>query len=165
MKITFILIVLIVGLIVSIGACAQQGSLDKTFGTNGIFLKNFTEPLTASFYKGLVQTDDKIVEVGNGESTFGAVQYLADGSTDNSFGDSGFALINLPFEEHAEAHGVAQQSDDKLLLTGWATHDFPDDIYDGLIVRINADGSIDSSFGMVSFKGQQKNTTMQALDR
>src|SRR5947209_2434318 len=106
MKIIFTLIALFSYCLLN---AQKAGTLDSSFGTDGKVLKSFPS-LSPNYYKGLVTADDKVIEIGSGNGSFGAVRYNADGSLDNSFGDSGFTVANLSFEATAWANRVAQQT-------------------------------------------------------
>ncbi|UHC20011.1 hypothetical protein LRS73_34140 (plasmid) [Methylobacterium currus] len=95
-----------------------------------------------------VQADGKILlggfAVTNGTSVFAVVRYSADGSLDTSFGQSGKVTTPIGSTATAAAWSIVPQSDGKILLGGYAWNG---KTYDFAIVRYNADGSLDTSFG------------------
>jgi uncharacterized delta-60 repeat protein len=127
---------------------AQPGTLDGSFGIDGKVLTSFGVSEYPTFYKGILQTDDKIIEVGNIDDGFLAVRYTADGVLDSSFGENGQKIINFPFESHSEARFVAKQNNGKIIISGYGFYGFTFPVYSGLIVRLNTNGSVDSSFGI-----------------
>ena len=113
-----------------------DGSIDGSF--------RVVQGLTGSFnfgYDVIIQTDGKIICVGNftqynGTGRVNIVRINTDGSLDSTFNPgSGFS---------GDVYGVDLQSDNKIICTGNFTS------YNGnsraRIVRINTDGSIDSTF-------------------
>src|SRR5215467_15534953 len=66
----------------------------------------------------------------------------SDGALDTTFGDGGKVAIELsPIQ--SIAHAVAIQPDGKLVAVGYANYASPD----FAVVRFNANGTLDSSFG------------------
>jgi uncharacterized delta-60 repeat protein len=123
-----------------------NGSLDTTFGSGGMAtfeLAGFTSSA------GLVlQPDGKIVIAGTtqDQDTFlndvVLVRFNSDGSPDASFGSGGAVIQTFGADESAAA--VVRLAGGKLLVAG--TVQGPND-HDFLLVRFNADGSVDTSFG------------------
>jgi uncharacterized delta-60 repeat protein len=112
---------------------AQAGTLDPTFGSNGIVT---TPGATAA--AAALQSDGKIVVVGtapNGPSVF---RYNTNGTLDSTFGSGGQVILND--NNSGPALAVAIQSDGKILV---AT---PDEI-ELAVFRLNTNGSLDTSFG------------------
>ncbi len=133
---------------------SQPGTLDKSFGTGGKVITNFGVNSAPDIVKAVKQSDDKIIEAGHYDPGilgdpygFLAVCFAADGALDYSYGDSGKTVIQFPFEDDAYVNGVAIQKDNKVLLSGYGYHDYFNPIYDGVITRLNTNGSVDSSFG------------------
>jgi uncharacterized delta-60 repeat protein len=93
-----------------------------------------------------VQPDGKIVAVGYSQygnsNGFSLARYLPNGALDNSFGIGGKATTQ--FNDRTEAFGIALQPDGKMVVVG-RIGGYP--LYRLLLVRYNADGSLDKSFG------------------
>ncbi len=95
MKLIFTLIVLFFYCLLN---AQKAGTLDSSFGVNGEVVTSF-DSASVTVYKGLIQPDNKIIAVGQYESTlppyngFFAVRYIPDGSIDSSFADSGKTII------------------------------------------------------------------------
>ncbi len=123
-----------------------DGSLDTGFGVNGEAAVSLGER-QESPRSLLVQADGKIVlaasiSVASGDSDFGIVRFNADGSLDTGFNGSGKLVVPFGAGPDAPASVIALP-DGKLLLAGSATgadSDFA-------LMRINADGTLDASFG------------------
>jgi uncharacterized delta-60 repeat protein len=116
-----------------------NGSLDATFGSGGLVTTSFDG---SGQGEGVaVQPDGKIVVVGLVNGGEGVARYNPDGSLDPTFGASGKAVF-----PGGGAFELALTSTGKIIVGG-ATGFFPFGASDFLILRLNADGSLDSSFG------------------
>jgi uncharacterized delta-60 repeat protein len=138
-----------------------DGSLDKSFGTNGVATYSGTRHACA--WTLAIQSDGKIVVAG--ESSNGTDQdvlvlrYNADGSLDSSFGTSGLVTYDTG-SGHDYAESVAIQPDGKIVVAGWGWR------WDLLLFRYNADGSLDSSFGtngVVAYEGEDGDCVAVAI--
>ena len=88
--------------------------------------------------QSVVQPDGKLLVVSESGDDFTVARYNTDGSLDASFGSGGVAAYEV--QGNDEARAIALQSDGKIVVGGFAQGDFG-------ILRLNADGSLDSSFG------------------
>lgn len=123
------------------------GSLDPTFGTGG---KAFVS--LGGFSLGndvAVQADGKIVVAGylqifSSNYDFAVVRFNSNGTLDTTFdGDGKVATpVGTDFDS---ANTVAIQADGKIIAAGMVRIGPQDD--DFALVRYNADGSLDTSFG------------------
>ena len=123
-----------------------NGSLDTTFGTNGTVTTVVGSG--GDFAKSLVlQTDGKLIAVGTARTgtngDFAAVRYNADGSLDSTFGTNGKAIISID-NGNDDANDAAIQSDGKIVLAGTTLKTNEANF---ALVRLNANGSLDTSFG------------------
>jgi uncharacterized delta-60 repeat protein len=127
-----------------------NGTLDSGFGTGGKVLVEFTDIFNRG--KALVlQPDGKILLAGtvsgfNGNSNFAVVRFNANGTLDSSFGTGGKKVIDF-VGLYDSANAVALQPDGKILIAGSAetADSFPSDFG---VVRLNPNGTLDSSFGV-----------------
>ncbi len=92
----------------------------------------------------IIQPDGKILVGGysdsGGTDDFSLVRYNADGTLDNSFGGGdGVAFPGIV----GRAEAMVLQADGKVVLSGYTTTGG----YQVCLVRFNADGSLDTSFG------------------
>ncbi|MCL6703955.1 calcium-binding protein [Pseudomonas sp. T1.Ur] len=118
-----------------------SGELDTGFGDNGVLaLTSF-----GSYRGGVaVQDDGKIVmSATTAFDDFTVMRFNADGSPDVSFGDQGLARIDLPGVWAASTE-ITLLPDGKMLLGGTA---FANGGSDFAVVQLNADGSLDTTFG------------------
>jgi uncharacterized delta-60 repeat protein len=122
-----------------------DGSLDNTFGTNGRAAIDFSG--TFVFADSVaVQSDGKLVVAGvsqgGGASLFAVARLNSDGSLDTSFGSAGTRTIAIG-TVYDYASSIALQSDGKIVLAGQSNTDSGSDF---AAVRLNSDGSLDTSF-------------------
>lgn len=123
-----------------------DGTTDTTFGQNGkvtVSIGNGPDYL----YNMVLQSDGKLVLVGIGgqdsNSDVALVRLNADGSLDESFGDGGTVLVS---SKHLEGgYDVAILPDGKMVVVGTSSPEFPNEY---LVLRLNADGSLDSTFNL-----------------
>src|SRR5215472_5700683 len=119
---------------------AQAGSLDPTFGTNGIVTTANTVADAAA-----LQSDGKIVVAGSiaNSQNFqqgGLLRYTSNGVLDSSFGTGGEVLIALGNSNSGPAFAVAIQTDGKILAA------VPANLHP-TVFRFNTNGSVDTTFG------------------
>jgi hypothetical protein len=95
---------------------AQAGLLDDTFGDEGKMLT----PTAGYCYGVALQSDGKIIAAGGGinklDSGFLLIRYLPDGSIDESFGEQGKVILDLPDYDVASFYAVAFCQIIRLLL-------------------------------------------------
>ncbi|MCV6621758.1 MAG: DUF4347 domain-containing protein, partial [Cellvibrionaceae bacterium] len=101
---------------------------------------------------GLVQADGKILVMGYANDTdwdYLLSRYNSDGTPDQSFGTDGVVRLDLGSASE-QGFAVTVQADGKIILVGSRPglnslgNDYTDDV---VVARLNADGSLDSSFG------------------
>lgn len=125
-------------------AGAAPGDLDPSFGTGGIVTTAIGTGGGAEADALVLQSDGKLVAAGwvwrgGGASDFALARYKRNGILDTSFGDGGIATTSIADQDRA--YTVVQQPDGKLVAAGTAR------LTPAAIVRYNADGSLDTSFG------------------
>jgi len=122
-----------------------DGSPDTSFGTGGAV----TTPIGSygsEAYAVAIQSDGKIVVAGHtffsypNYDDFSLVRYNTDGSLDVSFGSGGKVTTAIG-PTNDRGYDVAIQPDGKLLVVGYC------DTGGVAWCGINADGSLDASFG------------------
>ncbi|QDU28395.1 Bifunctional hemolysin/adenylate cyclase precursor [Anatilimnocola aggregata] len=127
-----------------------NGQLDSTFSDDGFVVTGLQGPLS-NFERTVlaVQPDGKTLVAGS-SMAIGAGGYLslarlnADGSLDSTFGNGGSVNIYVGIAPN-RIGGLAVQADGKILLTG---SEFGlTTTFDVVVVRLNADGSFDNTFG------------------
>ena len=125
----------------------SDGTPDASFGHLGLVLLDSGG--SAGFNAAAEQSDGKIVAVGEARPLGGPTgdwwitRVLPDGQLDTGFGDAGHVILNLGTVD--EAHGVALVMDggqEKIVVSGGVGS-----VSDFAVARLNADGSLDTSFG------------------
>lgn len=131
-----------------ISSYGQSGTFDPDFDGDGKVISNFST---------LDDVNNKIVQLPNGKILVGGYQYIGgdndfvlacynpDGSLDNTFNGSGTSSgdINLSTDEMSS---FAVQADGKIVCVGH-TGSISMSTYDIAIMRFNATGGIDATFG------------------
>jgi uncharacterized delta-60 repeat protein len=145
----------------------SDGSLDTTFGTNGLLTTDFG---AVDEGRGVVlQADGKIVVAGLTRQSvtvgdFALARYLANGTLDTTFGTGG--KLTTDFGAYEVARAIVLQPDGKIVAGGYSgccggglprTGQGDADLAaDGLapvsesdyaVARFNSDGSLDTTFG------------------
>ena len=141
-------------LVLAVTASGAPGDADPGFGGDGKVLTNVgTAPGTGSVELGgiaavAVQADGKLVVAGGrgtvpGDSDFALARYNPNGSLDPTFGEDGFVHTNLGRD--STANDIALQPDGRIVAAGTVGDTLVSD--DFALVRYQADGSLDPSFG------------------
>ncbi len=134
----------------------SDGSPDSSFGNHGSVFTDVT-PERLDYTSAIkVQADDKILLAGLAytagpgiEEKAVVARYNPDGSIDSTFGNHG--ILSLPVGD-AGGYGTFRcidvQKDGKIILGGTAIMIFPGNFNapKSMLVRLNSDGSLDSSF-------------------
>ena len=113
-----------------------DGSLDSSLDGDGILTTDVGIDRGNSV---ALQSDGKIVVAGTSDDDFCVLRYNADGSLDSSFG-GGDGIVTVDLGGIDRGNSLALQSDGKIVVAGTSDDDF-------CVLRYNADGSLDSSFG------------------
>ena len=121
---------------------AQDGSLNLSFGNNGILVGDFAE--TTRFESMAVQPDGKILATGARGLELMVARFLPDGSIDPSFGTNGFFYDDM--DGSANGFKILIQEDGKILVFG--TVRVAASRFALVAARLQPDGSgYDTSFG------------------
>jgi len=122
-----------------------DGSLDTTFGTEGIVITSMGGDYDGSFAT-LLQPDGKIILMGFSKDSCSVndcpvlIRYNSDGSLDTTFGVGG--IVDEDFGVNAILFDSVLLSDGKIVSSGYGTAG------EGIVLmRHNPDGSLDTTFG------------------
>ena len=124
-----------------------DGSTDTAFGTNGRVVIQVSAQ--ADFILSLaVQSDGRILAAGGSVSSstgcdFMILRFDQNGTLDTTFG-GGDGIVTIPFpssDDYDIATGIARQTDGKIVVGGTNNYN------DFALARLNADGTLDNSFG------------------
>ncbi|MGV3661370.1 MAG: choice-of-anchor D domain-containing protein [Prosthecobacter sp.] len=120
----------------------STGALDTSFDSDGKLVTPIGTGADQAF-AAMQQGDGKMLVAGSAAMTntdFAIVRYKADGSLDTTFDTDGKATFTVGTGTDV-AYGIGLQRSGKIILGGDASNDF------GLI-RLNVNGSLDSTFGI-----------------
>ncbi len=127
---------------------AQNISLDMTYGTAGYASGQANNNFIND---AIIQADGKVVVAGplDFNTEFYVSRHNVDGSYDTTFNGTGFLINESVPNSKEEIYDIIIQADGKLIISGQA--DVNPSLFgvrnDALMVRINTDGTLDSSFG------------------
>jgi uncharacterized delta-60 repeat protein len=144
----------------------SDGTLDSSFDGDGKVTSDLGEEDLGSTV--FIQPDGKIVVVGDRNSSLSdgladeaiVARYHPDGSLDDSFAGDGVSSIG---SLSGQIDDGALQPDGKILLLGY--HTSPDDDTKMALYRLNADGSMDSTFNgdgdvLIDFGDRDRGTAL-----
>ncbi len=114
-----------------------DGSLDNTFDEDGKVLTDVGDRGEA--FSVAIQDDGKIIVAGYSQFGFTIIRYNQNGSLDTSFDSDGIAVVASGI-----AYSIAIQNDGKIVVSGNLYQSNVTELIK--IVRLNPDGSLDSSF-------------------
>lgn len=137
-----------------------NGSLDTSFGDNGKVVTNFANR-DDNAEALVIQPDGKLVAGGVartpgstpvGNIDFGLVRYNTNGSLDTTFGDNGKVITNVVINTSAtskpdQLNDLVLQADGKIIAVGNCAGVDGSGKNDFAMVRYNANGTVDTSFG------------------
>lgn len=137
-----------------------DGTVDGTFGqAYRASLSNlYTKDVAAQPDGAIVlATAEMVTQAHLDASSFCIVRVSADGTVDTGFGNAGKFILTLPGYSYCSAHAVEVLADGKIIVAGLARPDSynnisfkagsvvnPDEL---VVIRLNSDGTLDSSFG------------------
>jgi uncharacterized delta-60 repeat protein len=134
-------------------AVRPDGTPDTSFGSGGFASTGLTNAGPGGV---AVQSDGKIVWVGGGQipgdtntaDTFAVARFTAAGTLDPTFGADGLVSTSFPAQPVSDAADtVLVQPDGKILVGGQAGISRRGILLFAAMLRLNADGSLDTSFG------------------
>ena len=144
-KITLLLLVL---LTFSAKASTPAGSLDNTFGNNGVTTTHFTSGMSQIWGMG-IDSNKNIVAGGfawNGKDLdFAVARYKPNGVLDSTFGVNGM-VITAVGDSNDLSFALVVQPDNKIVLGGFSY--VANKGYDFAAVRYTTNGLVDSTFGV-----------------
>jgi len=126
-----------------------DGSLDTTFGNNGIVMTDIGT-VDDQAYDIALQSNGKIVVAGRKGIQFypteqrkgnvAVARYTANGSLDTTFGNGGIVINDFGLGLESYAIALMIQADDKIVIAGESSYAF-------LVARYDANGGLDNTFG------------------
>jgi uncharacterized delta-60 repeat protein len=127
-----------------------DGTLDTSFGTNGLVATNFSSGLTDKANALALQGDGKFLLAGSAEqpvnfsTIFALARYNPDGTLDTTFGTGGVVTTDFGGSNDS-ANAILVQPDGKIVTAGQTVHSSNSDF---ALARYNAGGSLDATFGV-----------------
>ncbi len=131
-------------------AHATDGTLDPEFGVGGIALAGLSGVSSDGPPHPLVQPDGKILYCsplssgGTSGDDFVVLRFNADGTPDTSFSFDGQVTVDFGGGNDA-CNALALQPDGKIVAVGSTVNSGVD--YDFAVARLDADGTLDATFG------------------
>ncbi len=122
----------------------SDGTLDSSFGTNGLVTTDFSGSILDFGNSIALQPDGKMIVAGFCCSSFALARYNPDGTLDSSFGNNGIVTTDFPSGSTDSAQAIIIQPDGKILIGG---QHYNGSNYDFALARYNPDGTLDSNFG------------------
>lgn len=126
----------------------SSGVLDPTFGTGGVVRTSIGVGDCAANAVAIQPADDKIVIAGQcmnaSDADFFVARYTTAGALDPTFGTGGVAITTIGVSTADIAHGVAIQSDGKIIAGGMSNNGTS---LDFALVRYTSAGALDTGFG------------------
>jgi uncharacterized delta-60 repeat protein len=145
MKLIFTLIALCFSVLLN---AQKAGTLDRSFGNNGIVTTDFDSSVDEAGAV-IILPNGKIIVAGKSfapNQSFSLAKYNEDGTLDVNFGKGGKVISNFR-KTFAYTYCAALQPDGKILIGGSMSSDKGNYGDYFLLIRYNINGKIDSSFG------------------
>ena len=122
-----------------------DGSLDASFQGDGTVTTDLGAGTDDGITDIVIRADDEeIIAVGTSDTSLAVVAYDSTGDLDATFSDDGILTTDLGTE--ATANAVTLQTDDEILISG-SVESSDGTETDSIVVRIDPDGTLDTSFG------------------
>jgi uncharacterized delta-60 repeat protein len=138
----------------------SNGTLDTSFASGGKLTFQFANKEGGDVGSIIVLADDRIMLGGTSSGRFGFARLKADGSFDTTFNGSGKLSANVSPQKASQNGGMSDltiQPDGKILASGFSGSG-PRQPRSWMLMRLNANGSLDTAFGsggqtMINFGG------------
>jgi uncharacterized delta-60 repeat protein len=141
-----------------------DGTLDATFGTNGVSSYQL-QTSGIGVYDGLIDANRNILVGGYAGSNLFVMRLQPDGGVDTSFGTNGVFMSLGSLSGSADGQALAIQPDGKILAVG-AQWGRKGSTGSSLMLRLTSNGALDSTFGsggMVSFTSGTGGQALKAV--
>lgn len=120
----------------------NNGSIDKTFGINGV--RFFDANINSKFISGKLQPDGKLVLAGNASVSIFLARFTTNGVYDNTFSDDGRTTPYLG-SSATFVKSALLQNDGKIIISGSMYGS--DSRYQPFVARYMSNGILDNNFG------------------
>jgi len=132
-----------------VGRYNSNGTFDNTFNSGSFYELDFsTSYYNTEVSKVLVLSSGKIMCIGKrGNSANMLIRLNSNGSIDNTYGTNGIYDWNFMGGSYSRIHDAVELSTGKLLVAGSEYDASNNNLETAFVARINADGTIDNTFG------------------
>lgn len=163
----------------AIAKFTAAGSIDTSYGTNGVTNIGLTIPEYANIFDAKLGADGKLslgmyrysnaTQNTNNTTDMAALRLTASGAIDATFGSGAIQVVDFSgFDDVPNT--MVLQSDGKILLGGYT--EIADNNRDMAMVRFNVDGSLDATFdgdgrfrqNVISYTGEMVTALAQQAD-
>lgn len=123
-----------------------NGTLDSTYGTNGVVDLRRVSTHSAVPYAVTVLSDNKMLVAGwswGSTKDFSLLKLKENGTPDSTFGTDGWVVTDVG-SGHDEAHSLAIQNDGKIVLAGYSYNGTDSNF---AVVRYTSTGILDNGVG------------------
>ena len=119
----------------------ENGSIDSSFGLNGVFFNSdIIESSLVILASGKILVEGNCYRTGTTHSVFLTMRLNSDGTVDTTFGIGGIAKTDFNTFDGDNGYRLAVQPDNKIVILGETS-------YSICIARLLPNGGIDSTFG------------------
>ena len=144
--------VLFVGYVFALARYNPDGSLDTSFGQDGIVTTDLPNSFDDGIAAVLLQQNGQILVTGTSELlqtsnwVFALANYNPDGSLNTSFGNQGTIMTDLGITQDT-GNAIALQSDGGIVVAGRTGTTYNSSDNDFALARYTRNGFLDTSFG------------------
>lgn len=126
----------------------EMGTIDTSFGSNGIVLTSLADQEQSYINSIAIQPDGKILAggyAGYGGLSMSAFQfalarYTSTGYLDETFGNEGYVMSDIPVSTHDVIKKLIVQDDAKFVVAGYSGSNV-------VLARYHLNGTLDQTFG------------------
>lgn len=133
----------------------SDGSLDTSFGNNGMAINDLQTGSDDIAYSVAIQTDGKIVVGGSSDNGFdknaAIIRYKTDGTVDSTFGTNGMVLTDFDSNQQDEIKVVKIHAATGNIIVGGSSV-ISSSLAKPVIARYLSNGTIDSTFNSTGIR-------------
>ena len=143
----------------------SSGAQDTTFDGDGHAVTDFGSA-GETVNDIVIQPNGRIVAVGSSSDLIAVACYTVTGGLDTSFDGDGRLLRKLNANRSDAANAVALQADGRIVVAGlsWVDYSYSSTNHDFFVMRLNANGSLDSTFSNVGFTNTTFGSGLRSYD-
>ncbi len=132
-----------------IGRYNADGTYDNTFNSGSFYEVDFsTSSMHTDVFKILQLSSGKLMCIGKRAGNANLlIRINSDGTIDNTYGTNGIYTWNFMGGSYSKIHDAIELSNGKMLVAGSEYDPMNNNIQTAFVARLNADGTIDNTFG------------------